>query len=365
MGEAPNVVSTQPTEGGVAQGTTTFTSSTEAEPYLRHSSSADPQNDLDIEVDDIKDIKDFLAKPVNVSSGTFTTANTWGDTLLSADILTLLNAQTIWVNKLQGFLNIRGDVKLRLVVNPTPFQAGLLRLSYFPCANQMGSEMNSHIFNRDTISQIPGTYLNLNDNFCEVTVPYIAPTTFIARDQVATNQHVSWGQVLIHVFELMRTGTGPTSVNWTLWMSVENLELSGMVQPQSAPTPRRKRKGRNPIDSEQNSGKGPVAQVMSSGVKLAEDLSAFPLLAPIAKPASWVLSAIGGLAESFGWSKPTINEGPCTYARNVHVYSLNSDTNDNCAPLSLRSDNKISAITDASPGARPASAAALAKLSGR
>lgn len=335
-------------DGGAAQGTTTFTASIEADEYKRLSSSADPQNDLDIEVDDIKNIADFLAKPVNVASGSMTTADAANTTLFFNDIFTLMNAQTIWTNKLQGFLNIRGNVKLRLVVNATPFQAGLLQLSYFPCANQMQDEMFSHIFNRDTISQIPGTYLNLNNNFCEVTVPYIAPTTFLERDQVFVNEHVSWGQAIIKVFEPLRTGTGPTSVAWTLWMSIEDLELSGMVQPQMAPS--KKRNSRSPIDQEQNSGKGPVAKVMSSGVQLAQDLAAFPLLAPLATPASWVLSALGGLAESFGWSKPTYNEGPMAVSRNVHSYTVNSDTNDNSQPLSLRSDNKISAITDASPG---------------
>jgi hypothetical protein len=349
MGESPHKIETMPTDGGAAQGTTTFTASTEAVSYLRQSSSADPQNDVDIEVDDIKDVAAFLAKPVNVASGVFTTADPVNATLTSSDIFTLLNAQTIWVNKLQGFLNIRGNVKFRLVINPTPFQAGLLFVGYFPCANQMTNEMNAHLFNRDTVSQIPGTYLNLNNNFCEITVPYIAPTTFLARDQVLSGDHVSWGQIVVRVFEPLRTGTGPTSVNWTLWMSIEDLELSGMVQPQMAEAPR-KRKGRNPIDAEQNSGKGPVAKVMSSGVQLAEDLSAFPLLAPIATPASWVLAALGGLAESFGWSKPTLNEGPCPMSRNVHAYTVNSDTNDNCQPLALRSDNKLSAITDASPG---------------
>lgn len=235
-------------------------------------------NDHDLEVNDIKDIADFLAKPMAVSTGTFTTANVWGDTLLSTDIFSLFNSQSIWTNKIQGFLNMRADVKLRLVINPTPFQAGMLRLSYFPCANQMQNEMNSHLLNRTTISQLPGAYLNLENNFVEVTVPYVAPTTFIERDQVASGSYVSWGQVLIHVFEILRTGTGPTSINWTLWMSLENLELSGMVQPQSAAPSSRKRKTRGlpPQDAEANSGKGPIGKIMSSGAQLATDLGAIP-----------------------------------------------------------------------------------------
>jgi hypothetical protein len=334
---------------GQAEGTTTFTSSTEGPGYKRDTSGFDPMNDHDLEVDDIKDIADFLAKPMPVSSGTFTTANSAGDTLLSADIFALFNAQTIWTNKIQGFLNMRANVKLRLVINPTPFQAGLLRLSYFPCANWLQFEMRAHLLNRMCISQIPGSYLNLNSNFVEVTVPYVAPTSFIERDRVAGGAHVSWGQALIHVFEPLRTGTGPTSINWTLWMSLEDLELSGMVQPQMAEAPR-KRKGRAPQDQEQNSGKGPITRIMSSGVQLASDIARIPSLAPIATPASWVLSAIEGLCESFGWSKPTLTEGPCRQIINDNAGAVHTKGNSSDVPLSLDPDNKIQVITDAAPG---------------
>lgn len=308
----------------------------------------------DLEVDDIRDIADFLAKPMPVSSGTFTTSNVPGDTLLNADLFTLFNTQAIWVNKIQGFLNMRGDVKLRLVINPTPFQAGLLRIGYFPCANQLSLEMQSHLLNRMVISQTPGAYLNLNTNFVEVTVPYVAPVSFIERDLVATAQHCSWGNVFIHVMEPLRTGTGPTSVNWTLWMSIENLQLSGMVQPQmlgfQPQMSMERRKGRNALDEEQNDGRGPVTKIMSSGVKLARDMAAIPMLQPIATPASWVLSAVGNLCESFGWSKPTISEHTGTLLINQNHMAINTRGGDNSAPLALDPDNKLQIITDASPG---------------
>lgn len=342
-------MSTEVVNNGTAEGTTTFTASTEGHGYKRDTGGFDPMNDHDLEVDDIKDIADFLAKPMPVSSGTFTTADGYGTTLLSSDIFALFNAQSIWVNKIQGFLNMRANVKLRLVINPTPFQAGMLRLSYFPCANWLQYEMRSHLLNLMTISQLPGSYLNLNDNFVEVTVPYVAPTSFIERDKAVSGDHVSWGQVLIHVFDPLRTGTGPTSINWTLWMSLEDLELSGMVQPQMAEP--RKRKGRPALDAEQNSGKGPITQIMSSGTRLAQDIAKIPSLAPLATPASWVLSAIGGLCESFGWSKPTLTEGPCRQIINDSPTAIHTKGNSSDVPLSLDPDNKIQVITDASPGA--------------
>lgn len=355
MGEHPKLSTGTPADGGEQQGTTTFSSVTVAEPYDRQSSIIDPQNDFDVETDDIKSIADFLAKPVSVATGTFSGANTWGASLFSSSILTLLNAQSIWLNKIQGFLNIRGDVKFRLVVNPTPFQQGLLRLTYFPCANQMTQSYNSHMFNRVTISQLPGTYLNMNDNFCEITVPYLSPTTFLERDLVAGATHVDWGNVDITVMEIFRTGTGPSSVNWNLWMSIENLELSAMVEPQMVPfepqmARKRPKRRLGTIDEETNSGKGPIAKIMSSGATLANQLSSIPVLTPLAKPAGWVLSALSSAAEALGWSKPTLSEGPCPMARNIHWYMNNSDGNDSCMPLSLRTDNRVSAITDASPG---------------
>lgn len=358
MGEHPKLSVGAPTDSGEQQGTTTFSSSTVAEPYDRKSSIIDPQNDLDVETDDIKTIADFLAKPVSVATGTFSNANTWGDSLFSGSILSLLNAQPIWLNKIQGYLNIRGDVKFRLVINPTPFQQGLLRLTYFPCANQLTSSYNSHMYNRMTISQLPGTYLNLNDNFCEITVPYLSPSTFLERDLIAGGTHVDWGNVDITVMEIFRTGSGPATVNWTLWMSVENLQLSAMVEPQMvdhlfepqmAGTKRPKR-SLSTIDEETNSGKGPIAKIMSSGATLASKLSTIPSLTPVAQPANWVLSALASAAEALGWSKPTLSEGPCYQARNLHWFMNNSDGNDTCAPLSIRTDNRISAITDASPG---------------
>ncbi len=350
MGEHPHPSTGGPTNGGAQQGTTTFSTDAVAVPYDRDSSSIDPQNDFDVETDDIKTIADFLAKPVPVASGTFSGANTWGSSLFSSSILSLLNAQPIWLNKLQGFLNVRGNVKFRLVINPTPFQQGLLRLTYFPCANQMQQSYASHMFNRTTISQLPGTYLNMNDNFCEITVPYLAPTSFLQRDAIAGGLHVDWGNVDITVFEIFRTGTGPAQVNWTLWMSVEDLELAGMVHPQMF-EPQMAKRPQRAIDQEANSGKGPIATLMSTGLKVANALSAIPSLEPVTKPASWVLSALGSAAEALGWSKPTLSEGPMPVYRGIHWYMNNSDGNDNCAPLSLRTDNKISAITDASPGA--------------
>lgn len=332
---------------GAQQGTTNFALGQSA-PGFERSLTLDPMADVDCEGGAVTDIAAFLAKPMPVANGSFTTANVWGDLLYSSDLLTLFNAQTIWVNKIQGFLSFRGDVKLRFVFNPTPFQAGLLRASFIPFAVNNVPMANTHLYNRDTISQLPGAYYNLNDNCVELTIPYVSPSYYIERD---VNWFPSWGSIYLHVMEILRTGTGPTSVAWTLWMSIENLELSGQVQPQMANgEPPARRRGRNHSDAEANGGKGTISTAFGLGSKLASTLSSIPLLTGVMGPAAWALNALSGAAASFGWSKPVATE-----QSHFHVLGNNQDSvtalgNYTGGVFAATPDNKISVISDAAPG---------------
>lgn len=332
---------------GPEKGTTSFELSAEATPFNRDSSLLDPRISYDVESNVIKSVADFLAKPISVATGTFTTANVWGDNLYTGDIYTLFQAQNLWVNKIQGFLSFRADVKIRVVVNATPFQAGLLRVSYFPCGDVISDEAKSHRYNRMTTSQLPGTYLNLHDNAVEVTVPFMAPQSFLERDVAGSP---SWGSLYIDVFEVLRTGTGPTTVNFTVWMSLENVELSGQTVPQMSDGVVRRRVRRvMPSDSESNDGRGPLTKILSSGATLASNISEIPLLSHIATPAFWALRAASAAAETLGWSKPLVTADACRFVLGNGQNQQNCDGGDLSMPLSLSADNKLAVITDASP----------------
>ena len=149
---------------------------------------------------------------------------------------------------------------------------------------------------------------------------------------------------MLHVFEILRTGSsGPNNATWTLWMSVEDLQLSGQIQPQALG------KRGTITDQETNSGRGPIATIMGSARSLASSMAAIPSLTPLAKPAAWALAAAEAAADALGWSKPTLDDGPTPMGMGTTWYNINTNTNDNCLPLGLRSDNKLSVITDASP----------------
>jgi len=69
MGEHSSISVGLPADGGAQQGTTTFSSTTLAEPYDRHSSIIDPNNDIDVETDDIKSISDFFGQASSSGDG--------------------------------------------------------------------------------------------------------------------------------------------------------------------------------------------------------------------------------------------------------------------------------------------------------
>lgn len=338
-------------QGQVAQGTTSFSVSGVVDSSHVDVSSLDPMIDRGLEVDAIGEVKKYFAKPLVVWNGTFTTSNSVNDLLFTADLRTLFLAQTIWTNKLSGYLNFRGTVKLRLVINPSPFHAGVLRMALFPFASSLPSEAGSHTSYRENFSQLPGVYISMSENAAEMSIPYVSPTHFMTRD---VNETPSWGNIYIKVFEALRTGTGSNTVNCALWMSVEDVELAGQVIPQMAYEPQvdnRRRKTRGPpSEQEANDGKGPISTIFGNGYRLARSVAAIPSLAPIAGPASWALKAAEGAASSLGWSKPTIDSGPQRVASANNWYSNNAEGNDSSVPMSLMSDNKLSIITDAAPG---------------
>lgn len=304
--------------------------------------SNDVMVDRDYEDNRIVDVASYFAKPVDIWHGTFTTAGNWGDLLTSIDLWTAFNSVTMWKNKLSGFYTFRGTVVLRLVANPTPFHSGQLRLSFYPCEGIMQNEARAHVQYRENISQLPGVYLDMSENEVTMRIPYVAPSHYI---ELTSASPISWGRIYVHIFEILRTGTGPTTVDLTMWMSVEDAEVCGQIIPQSSGRKRRSRG--NVVDRETNGGLGPISKILDSGVDLARSISAIPSLTSLAKPTEWALTAARGAASALGWSKPLSDEPSCRMVNDYNWFTVNCSGNSLAQPLSLMPDNKLATIYDA------------------
>ncbi len=284
-------------------------------------------------------LAEFMARPVAVSTFTWSTASVANDVITSFDICSLLETTTIWSNKLQGFLNYRGKAVFRIQVNANPFQAGRLLAHFIPFTAHISAEtIATRNLNLVLKTQQPNVEIDCRDSSGIIEIPYIAPTGYYDRS-LAT---VDWGKLYISVLSPLVVGSGQTtSAVVTVWLHFEDFELSAPFNPQAGSGGKRSRaiKSRNPSDVEQTTG--PISSTLSMVASVADSLSDVPVISEIAKPVAWVADAVGGLASFFGFAKPRVEvPGQQVVLRNAGTMTT-FDGVTQAAPLSLSARNKV------------------------
>lgn len=298
-------------------------------------------------------IKSFMEKPVAVRTGSITPANLANSLVFRFSISAELLANTIWSNKIEGFMNMRGTAKIRLQLNANPFQAGRLMMCYIPQYEHSPRSFAPHQNSLTAKSQLPHVEMSLQDTECELIVPYIAPTTHFNR----ITGYYDWGTVFCYVYSPVAVGSGGnTQVTYTAWLSFEDFELQVPIFPQSRGFSVKSKKDvikkyrinaiKSNIDSEVNEGKGPVSSVLANVSSIASTLYSIPMLAPIAGPSAWLTNVLSGVASSFGWSKPILDTPVCRMFSNPHAYLANINEPDVANNLGLIADNKVSVMPD-------------------
>lgn len=256
-------------------------------------------------------IAEFLAKPVEIDNFEWATTSAANDVIGTYDIAALMEAQTIWTRKMEGYNLVRGTACIRVQVNAQPFQQGRLLVHFLPFVDHMTARYAAgHNFNLTTKSQQPHVEIDCRDTSGVLHIPYIAPTQWYDR----TDGVFEWGTVYISVLAPLQIGAGgPTSADVTVWLSFDNFEVSAPIYPQSSleSGPRRQNRsiGRAVAETEAAGAAagGTVSKILTTTSKVASVLTEVPALAPIAGPVAWLTGLGAKVAAVFGWSKP-LNE---------------------------------------------------------
>lgn len=287
----------------------------------------------------VSTISDYLAKPYQVFSGAITVVDAIGAILYAADSFTYYT-NALKLNKLTGFYGLRSTLCVRLDLNGTPYHAGRLRLSYYPCYTENPRKGSAHIQSAISLSQLPGVDIEANESSVLLRIPYVAPTQFIELSAVP----IDWGRVYVSVMSPLRTGPdNAQQVNFRVWTWMEDVELYG--QTVTAVTQGPKRRKAAPSDAESK----PVSTFFSELSTFAGNISSIPFIGSYAGTVSWAASALSGAASAFGWSKPLSPSSVDRVSSNPAQCFPNSDAIDPCVPMSLESSAKLRAIEDFSP----------------
>lgn len=298
-------------------------------------------------------LSSFMMKPIQIATGSITTQLS-GAQLFNFSIGSQLLSNTMWREKVKGFLNVRGTAHVRLQINASPFQAGRIILAYIPQYSSSPDSFRGHIQDLTCITQLPHVEMSFQDTECELEIPYIAPTTHYNL----YNGGFDWGTVFCFIYSPLATGSGGSNqVTYTCWQSFSNFELATPVVPQSGLKVGTKGKRdlikkyrvnatKSNLDGEINEGTGPISSVLSHVSSIASTLYSVPMLAPIAGPTAWISNILAGTASAFGWSKPVIDSQVVRTHENPHTYLASTNEPDSSMSLALIQDNKVSVMPD-------------------
>jgi hypothetical protein len=305
------------------------------------------------QVPNVEDIKTFLAKPIVIpftgsSFGVSDTYSTFG-TIYPMSFL-LLQPQVS--RKLDGFMGIRATMVFRIIFNGNRFQQGRYMMTWIPTGGELRGPKRiafeqGHSSTKKQRSQLHRVEFDLNcDTEAELVVPFSSLINWYPIIQTSFQLTASGELGALNIFPYvpLSASSGSLTAPFKVYMHLEDVELFGAAVPQMGKRLTRVVK-RNASEIEaKNANIGPVESTMSTLTNVSNALSVVPLLAPFAKPASWVFEALTGVAASFGWSKP-LNLAPAMRVMRQNAPYMGSiDNEDYCLPLSLDVKNSVEPI---------------------
>jgi len=252
---------------------------------------------LDYELADAKttaDLATFLSRPVLVNSRTWLQSDSVGSTLSTLVWNAYLSNAAI-KKKLDNYAFLRGNLKLKFIVNGSPFMYGAMRAVYLPMQNFKFLHLAGTNAERLVpYSQMPGAWIDpAHSEGAELTLPFIWPKSFIniALDDDARNL----GILYYTIFSNLRSANGstaPVTVQTYAWM--EDVVLAG-------PTV---------VDSMQADeyGVGVVLAPASAVAAAAHAVSNVPGISKFAKATEIGAKATSKIAKLFGFTNVPVIE---------------------------------------------------------
>lgn len=295
-----------------------------------------------------QEVKDFLAKPIIITSGVLATtdaASTWKYEVVIPQ--SLLYGNLMWWRKIEGNFAFRGTLHLTLQVNGTKFQQGLYIMAWVPSGGAQNEEKWSrmHANTLTQVSQLPHVELDVScDTEATLIIPHVTANGWAALDLTNLSMFGNNGRVIMLPYVPLQVSTGSTTANYTIIGHWEDVELAMPINPQSGRAGTRSKVSRKirPSEAEQNSaGIGSFSSGLARVATAAGFLSNVPLLSSIAGNVKWAAELASRSAKSFGWSKPHIAAVTGTIVQSIVPKYTNADTADSATKMGFFDGNEV------------------------
>ena len=187
-----------------------------------------------------KTLVDYFSKPTKIASGTLSTTD--AARLKEIDVDQVLLTNTNKSMKLLGNHMWRADIRVRLQVNATPFQAGRYMMFWVPSGGALGTDPGYQVFYKMhsahlmNMTQCPNVQLDLaKQTHCELLIPFVSAYPY--HDMLTTGSSMGLGKLVLYPYAALRAGSASTTASYTIWANFENITVSGPTVNQSGGGP--------------------------------------------------------------------------------------------------------------------------------
>lgn len=242
------------------------------------------------------DLASFLSRPVRIANYTWLETASATENILSIYPWQRFFSDARIKRKLDNFAFMRANLKVKVMVNSSPFYHGFALCSYQPLQNFTPSTLaTTDTVKRVQLSQRPHLWINPQDNQAgEMTLPFLWPKNWVSVKSSADFE--SLGALRVDAFTELASANGVTGtgVSIQIYAWAEDVVLSGSTLSLA-------------MQSQDEYGTGPISGPASALAKVAASLE--PHFGRFATATRMVANTTAGVAKLFGFTNvPVIKE---------------------------------------------------------
>lgn len=240
---------------------------------------------------------EYLTRPRLIS--TFT----WAENTASGVKATLYPWQlyfgdTNMVDKLRGFSLLRAKLHVKALINGSPFYYGSLCAVYTPLDGWRRDTVDTTDLSMTLIasSQKPHMWLdNQNCSTAQMELPFIFPYPFLDFTSTLSLRSMGKLQLIQYAPLLSANGVSGNNIDVQIYAWAEDVQLSGPTN--------------MPIVQSEFIGDTQLSTMASTVANVAGKLESVPIIGPYAKATEMAASAVGSVANFFGFTNvPNVSD---------------------------------------------------------
>lgn len=233
--------------------------------------------------------------------------------------------------KLDNYYLFKGNLKVKFVINASPFYYGALMVSYVPLL-QFVNPVISPLGKPDiSYSQLPRVYLYPSaSQGATMLIPFVYHKKWL--DIVSANEVQNMGSLVFRVLDSLKTASSSTSsINIKVYAWMEDAILSAPTVSLALQSGK--------IDEY---GEGRVSKPASAISRAMGQLSNIPIIGPFATATSMAAGTVSSIASLFGYTNVPVISDVHSYVPEPFPSLASTDIGTPLTKLTLDSKNELS-----------------------